>query len=89
MTASKAPSNTVRDHVRAHMGFGYGPHLCVGAELARLEARLAFTGLLQRLPNLQLDVVQSDLRRLPSFASQGYHRVALTFDPCAPNSKRR
>ena len=78
-----------RDNVRAHMGFGYGPHFCVGAELARLEARLAFTGLLQRLPNLQLDVVQSDLRRLPSFASQGYHRVVLTFDPCAPNSKRR
>lgn len=69
-----------RDNVRAHMGFGYGPHFCVGAELARLEARLAFRGLLRRLPRLQLDREQSDLRRLPSFASQGYHRVVLSFD---------
>jgi cytochrome P450 len=39
-----------------HLAFGLGPHRCVGAMLARMEARIAFTRLLERLPNLQLAV---------------------------------
>ena len=37
-----------------HVAFGYGTHHCVGAPLARLEAQLAFTTLLERLPKLRL-----------------------------------
>ncbi|HVU72854.1 MAG TPA: cytochrome P450 [Mycobacteriales bacterium] len=33
-----------------HLAFGYGEHLCLGASLARLEARAMFEGLLRRLP---------------------------------------
>lgn len=33
-----------------HIAFGYGEHLCLGASLARLEARAMFEGLLRRLP---------------------------------------
>ncbi|GGS75242.1 cytochrome P450 [Planobispora rosea] len=33
-----------------HLAFGLGPHYCLGAPLARLEARLALTRLVQRLP---------------------------------------
>lgn len=69
-----------RPNLRKHMGFGHGPHFCAGAELARLEARIAFEALLTRLPNLRLDESASDLSRLPSFASHGYQRIALTFD---------
>ncbi|MFK7912327.1 MAG: cytochrome P450 [Pseudomonadales bacterium] len=72
-----------RPNVRKHMGFGYGPHFCAGAELARLEARLAFQLLLERLPDLQLNDAASDTTHLPSFASRGYQRLVLDFKPAA------
>jgi len=37
-----------------HLGFGVGPHFCLGASLARLEARAAFAELLQRAPEFTL-----------------------------------
>ena len=73
-------STLIDPNVSKHMGFGHGPHFCAGAELARLEARIAFEVLLTRLPNLTLDEVNSDLSRLPSFASRGYERICLMFD---------
>jgi cytochrome P450 len=68
-----------RANVRQHMGFGHGPHFCAGAELARLEARIAFETLLSRLADIELDEQASDLGHLPSFAARGYRRVALRF----------
>jgi cytochrome P450 len=38
-----------------HLTFGFGPHLCVGAALARLEAQTAVTRIFQRYPDLRLD----------------------------------
>jgi cytochrome P450 len=37
-----------------HVAFGWGPHLCFGAPLARLEGQLAFEALLHRFPDLSL-----------------------------------
>lgn len=72
-----------RPQGKTHMGFGYGPHFCAGAELARLEARIAFEVLLDRLDRLSLDEEQSDLTRLPSFAAQGFTRVVVKFSKAA------
>ena len=41
-----------------HLAFGHGPHFCVGSQLARLEAKIAFTTLLSRFPNMALDESQ-------------------------------
>lgn len=43
-----------RDHSRRrHLSFGFGEHLCLGAPLARLEARVMFEELLARLPEVE------------------------------------
>jgi cytochrome P450 family 109 len=38
-----------------HLGFGHGPHFCLGAPLARLELRLALALVLEKLPQLRHD----------------------------------
>jgi cytochrome P450 len=44
-----------RANAARHLAFAYGPHFCLGAHLARLEARVAVTTMLARLPGLRLD----------------------------------
>jgi cytochrome P450 len=38
-----------------HVAFGFGQHFCLGANLARLEARVMFEELLERFPHAELD----------------------------------
>jgi cytochrome P450 len=40
---------------RQHLAFAWGPHMCLGLHLARMETRVALTQILDRLPNLRLD----------------------------------
>ncbi|MFC4855584.1 cytochrome P450 [Actinophytocola glycyrrhizae] len=43
-----------RGNARANLAFALGPHFCLGARLARVEAEIAMTALLDRLPRLRL-----------------------------------
>jgi cytochrome P450 len=45
-----------------HLSFGHGPHYCLGAPLAKLEARIALWTLFHRYPDLALAVPASQLR---------------------------
>ena len=40
---------------KQHVAFGFGPHMCLGMHLARMETRVAMNVVLDRLPNLRLD----------------------------------
>jgi cytochrome P450 len=44
-----------RVNAARHLAFAHGPHFCLGAHLARLEARIAVATMLARLPGLRLD----------------------------------
>lgn len=61
-------------HPNPHLGFGSGVHYCLGAPLARIEARVAFSHILEHLPAIRLATDQPEwkpvtwlrgLRRLP------------------------
>ncbi len=54
-----------------HIGFGRGPHFCLGAPLARLESEIALRTLFDRLPTLRLAIAEEDLywRPIPLFRS--------------------
>lgn len=52
------------DHTRTppgHLAFGHGIHRCVGAELGRMELRLAYPALVRRFPQLRLAVAPAEL----------------------------
>ena len=43
-----------RDGARGHLDFGFGPHFCLGASLARLEGQSALAALASRYPGIEL-----------------------------------
>ena len=43
-------------NTRGHLGFGYGVHQCIGANLARVEMQIAFATLARRVPGLRFAV---------------------------------
>ena len=61
-----------------HLGFGHGIHYCLGAPLARLEAQIAFTGLLDRLPGLRLAEPADELSWRPGVLLRGLFTLPVT-----------
>jgi len=68
-----------RDNARTQLAFGQGPHFCVGAALARSEARIAFELLLSRLNNIALANVDTPTHRELSMTLRGLTNLHLTF----------
>jgi cytochrome P450 len=58
-----------------HIAFGQGPHVCIGAALARLELTIAIGALLARFPNLEL--ATDDLEWVRGLAARGVHRLPV------------
>ena len=63
-----------------HLAFGHGIHSCLGAPLARLEARVALTAVLQRLPNLRR-ADDAALEPVDAPAMHGVKHLRVRFDP--------
>ena len=62
-----------RERKHRHFAFAYGPHVCIGQHLARVEMTRALNALLDRLPNVRLDpgqpppVVRGTMMRVPRY----------------------
>lgn len=66
-----------RDHARRrHLAFGFGEHLCLGAPLARMEARVLFEELLARFPAFE---VAGEPELLHSRLMHGVERLPVRF----------
>ena len=65
-----------------HLAFGHGIHFCLGAPLARLEARIALATIMRRLPNLRV-LPGVSLEPQESFIVYGVKHLAVTFDASA------
>ena len=63
-----------------HLSFGYGVHYCLGAPLARLEARIAFNSLLARLPKIRLDITPDQLYYNQSSIIRGLTSLPVRWD---------
>jgi cytochrome P450 len=64
-----------RANVR-HLSFGFGGHFCLGAGLARLEARCAFRALLEQAPDVRL---AGPVTRRPNFLLRGLASLPVAF----------
>jgi cytochrome P450 len=74
---------------RPHLAFGHGIHRCVGAELARLELRLAFPALARRIPDVQLAVDEERLQLRDLSIVFGLASLPVTAPGLAPGSRPR
>ncbi|BBI20590.1 cytochrome P450 [Qipengyuania flava] len=62
---------------RKHLSFGGGIHFCAGAELARLEGRIAFEQLAEQMPDIEADCAAPEWR--PGFLFRGLSRLPITW----------
>ena len=62
---------------RDHLAFGYGVHFCLGANLARLEARIGLEETLRRIPEYSVD--EAALVRLASGPIRGFSSLPISF----------
>ena len=67
-----------RKNARRHLALGQGRHFCLGASLARLEAKVAFQELLTHMPDYELS---GEAGWLPSVWARAHTVVPLTFEP--------
>jgi len=68
--------NLHRDNI-SHLTFGKGVHYCLGANLARLEGRVALDELLNRWP--EWDVDYDSLKLAPTSTVRGWERLRIVF----------
>ena len=65
---------------RHHLAFGFGPHQCLGQNLARAELDIVFTTLFRRVPTLRLAVPAGDLPFKTDATIYGIHQLPVTWD---------
>jgi cytochrome P450 len=73
----------IRRGAREHLAFAAGPHFCLGAPLARLEATIALRALAVRLASPSLD--ESTLVYRPNFNLRGPQRMVIRFGEMRPD----
>ncbi|BDT95091.1 cytochrome P450 [Nocardia sputorum] len=69
----------VHRKARGHLSFGHGVHQCLGQQLARIEMRAGFAGLLRRFPSLELAIPAGEVRLRTDMNIYGVHELPVTW----------
>ncbi len=77
--APDAESFNIRRATRNHMAFGFGLHACLGAGLARMEARVVMEEILAAMPDYEID--ESGLVMAHNPNVRGYIHMPASFTP--------
>ncbi|MEV1005362.1 cytochrome P450 [Nonomuraea sp. NPDC050202] len=64
---------------RHHLAFGFGPHQCLGQNLARMELQIVFDTLFRRIPTLRLAAPAEDLPFKTDAVIYGVHELPVTW----------
>lgn len=67
------------------MAFGFGPHQCLGQQLARVELQEVFTRLYRRIPTLRLAVPFEELEFKDNTLVYGVTALPVTWDTPLPS----
>jgi cytochrome P450 len=67
----------VHRKVRGQVAFGHGIHQCLGQQLARIEMRAGFAGLLRRVPSLQLAIPAGEVKLKTNTHIYGVHELPV------------
>jgi cytochrome P450 len=70
-----------RDQDIAHLGFGFGPHICIAAQMVRMEAAMLFNMMLDSFSTWEL---AGEPRRLVHILRNGWHDAPMVFTPADP-----
>jgi len=68
-----------RAAARQHMGFGFGPHQCVGQQLARAEMNIVFATLFRRIPTIKLAVDVDEIAFKDDRLAYGVYELPITW----------
>ncbi|MFF1837889.1 cytochrome P450 [Streptomyces sp. NPDC058231] len=69
-----------------NLSLGHGPHYCLGAPLARMEATIALEQLFRRFPALEVTVPDPELPRHASFVGNGVRTLRVRLRPDADSA---
>jgi cytochrome P450 len=69
----------VHRKARGHLSFGHGIHQCLGQQLARIEMRAGFDGLLRRFPTLALAIPAGEVKLKSDMNIYGVHELPVTW----------
>jgi cytochrome P450 len=64
---------------RSHVAFGYGPHQCLGQNLARQELEIVFETLFRRIPELKLAIPIEDIPFKEDGGLYGIHELPVAW----------
>ncbi|MFE0136781.1 cytochrome P450 [Streptomyces sp. NPDC059037] len=73
----------IHRQARGHTSFGHGIHQCLGQQLARIEMRAGFEGLLRRFPTLRLAIPAGEVKLRSDMNIYGVHELPVTWTESA------